>query len=474
MRLSYSPLGTLNKQAMAVMLSWAATSIYGVVDIYFIALLGTHELTAAGIASPFMWLFNTVASGFALAISIFTARYQAESTFRQQVVQPMLIGIAVLSLLAWAIYSGLLHAMIEGFSGNTEVVEQAWVYFGTWMATYFSTLLFTSGAAMMRGFELYRQQTSIIIVSCVLNAIFSPILMFPPIGMGIAGAVYGTVLAQLCAIGLFFRQIRQKTGYSVLERQCLPCKEQNIERSYSLSSDYHSQISKDNKRQASTLPDSLLYISQLKSVFQLFKMALVTATSSMFWPVSVLISTYYMSKLGEIEVAMMGVIAKVQPLLMTPIFAIGIATSVAVSKYFQQNDRTTIKQYLHTAVFLMVVWQAGIAVVLYIIREPFAEFMLPHTPQAVGLLQYFLLLIPTTVIGRGLIFLLSQTLPAMNLAPNALIIDFIFALCLHTLCYLIGYWMGDFEVTIVSLAILNVIGVSIFVVVSRGMRHKCL
>lgn len=440
--LSYSTLGSLNKQAMAVMLSWAATSIYGVVDIYFIALLGTQELTAAGIASPFMWLFNTVASGFALAISIFTARYQAESTFRQQVVQPMLIGIAVLSLLAWAIYSGLLRSMIEGFSENTDVIEQTRVYFGTWMMTYFSTLLFTSGAAMMRGFELYRQQTSIIIVSCVLNAIFSPILMFPPIGMGIAGAVYGTVFAQLCAIGLFFRQIRQKTGHSGLERQSLFCKEQNIR--------------------------------QLQSVLQLFKMALVTATSSMFWPVSVLISTYYMSKLGEIEVAMMGVIAKVQPLLMTPIFAIGIATSVAVSKYFQQNDRITIKQYLHTAVFLMVVWQAGIAVVLYMIREPFAEFMLPHTPQAVGLLQYFILLIPTTVIGRGLIFLLSQTLPAMNLAPKALVIDFIFALCLHTLCYLIGYWMGNFEVAIVLLATLNIIGVGIFVVVSRGIRHKCL
>lgn len=69
MGVSYADLKQLNKHSMAVMLSWAASSLYGVIDIYFISLLGTQQLTAAGIVSPFMWLFNTVASGFALAIS---------------------------------------------------------------------------------------------------------------------------------------------------------------------------------------------------------------------------------------------------------------------------------------------------------------------------------------------------------------------------------------------------------------------
>lgn len=425
----------LNKQAMAVMLALAATSIYGVIDIYFISLLGLTQLTAAGLASPFMWLFNTLANGFALAISIYTARQQLENNLNQSVFQPMIIGIVSLSIFAFICYEFFLKNSLIYFSNDPEILKQTKLYLSTWIYIYCSTLLFTSCSAMMRGFELYKYQTQIIISSCVLNTIATPILMFEPINLGIIGAVYATAFSQIIAIAIFMYIIKGKKLI--------------------VFTFTHIHIQ-----------------SLLKHLKNLLSTALATATTSILWPISVLIATYFISKLGSIEVAMMGVISKIQPLIMIPIFSISIAVSVWVSKAFQESNFVNIKNFITLSVKLILIWQFFIAILIIIFRENLAKLMLSHSQEGILLLELFLILIPLTVVGRGLIFLLSQTLPAMGRAQYALRLDSIYALILHTLCYFTAYLFGDFTIAIYLLMLMNIIGVLIFYYVTQHLKSQ--
>ncbi|WP_176752447.1 MATE family efflux transporter [Pelistega sp. MC2] len=429
-----SDIFVFNKQAMSVMLSLLASSIYGVVDIYFISLLGTHELAAAGIISPFVWLFNTIASGFALAVSIFTTKYQNSSQFLKQILPPLFSGICFLCIIALSLYFIILHKIIESFSESLLTVKLAQTYFLSWVISYGATLLFFAGAAMMRVIDMYKQQTIIIIFSCILNIFLSPILMFHPIGLGISGAVYGTALSQLFAVVLFGYYITKNHSYSFGKHQ--------------------------------------IQIEMLiqKTLF-LLRTALVTVTSSIFWPISVLISTYYIARLGDAEIAMMGIISKIQPLIMTPSFAISIAASVAISKSFQNRKILEIKKYFYMAVCLIIAWQSAFAIILLLGKDTFSIIISSYNTKAIELLSFFLWTIPITVAGRGMMFLLSQTLPALNKGRQSLFIDFAYIICLHTACYLVGFLFQDFLIVIILLSIFNIIGAVIFVVVMNKLRR---
>ena len=185
--------------------------IFGVIDIYFISLLGTQELTAAGIASPFIWIFNALSAGFALAVSIFTAKFNKRKDLPTRVIYPMLFGCIVISIPSAIFYLCVIEHSLNSFSNTPEIILYTQWYLSSWVYLYFPTLLFNALTSVMRGLEFYKVQAKVTIFSCLLNAVLDPILMFEPIGLGIRGAVYATALTQGLAILFFVAYILKKT-----------------------------------------------------------------------------------------------------------------------------------------------------------------------------------------------------------------------------------------------------------------------
>ena len=165
----------------------------------------------------------------------------------------------------------------------------------------------------------------------------------------------------------------------------------------------------------------------------------------------------------------MGVISKIQPLMMTPIFAISIASTVIISKVHQGPDQSSIKTHILTAITLMAIWQCSIAILFFIFKEDISELMLGGNADWQATFNLYLTLIPITVIGRGSIYLLSQILPAMSMPKFALAIDLFYAGVLHTMCYMVGYYFMNFSYSIYCLMTLNIIGMGIF----TGVVKRC-
>ncbi len=192
---------TLRKFTIPIAFSFIIHMVYALVDMYYVSFLGEDAIAAMG-ASERIWFFIfAIGSGFAVGTGVIVARRigegnkeKANQTTTQAVSLMFVVAIALAILLSLFINEILSVLNISGV-----IQELAYSYLTALsLGIPFHFMVFQANAIIRSsGNSMYPMM--ILIVSNVINAIVTPLLIFgigPFPELGIFGAALGTSIAQ--------------------------------------------------------------------------------------------------------------------------------------------------------------------------------------------------------------------------------------------------------------------------------------
>lgn len=186
--------------------------MYNTVDALIIErYLGTEAFSAVGIAGTVMNLFIFVLSGFCTGVAVIFARMYGGGDrrgFRQELFTAATLGAGITLALS-ALFMLVMNPVLRLIHSPQELIpyieDYLMVIIGGMLCTFFYNLC----SCMLNAIGDTRAATFFLFVSVVMNTVLD-VLFVGPLGAGIAGAAWATVLAQLfsalcCMTYIFFR-----------------------------------------------------------------------------------------------------------------------------------------------------------------------------------------------------------------------------------------------------------------------------
>ena len=185
--------------ALPVLLGMLFQRIYNFVDVYIVGrYLGDEALAAVSIAGGAMYLLFSIMMGLTTGVSVVVSQYYGGGN-EKKVTETFVssIYVAVVSTLIITI-AGLIGArpLLRILQTSNDLIDQATVYLMVVFAGAVGTMLYNWISAVLRSLGNSVVPLVFLIISSVLNVILD-IVFVVWIPMGVAGAAFATVLAQL-------------------------------------------------------------------------------------------------------------------------------------------------------------------------------------------------------------------------------------------------------------------------------------
>lgn len=193
--------------ALPLAFSFLLYQMNGLVDKYWISFLGDKEIAAIGVSDQLRLMVFTLGIGFAIGTGVVVARRigegkreEADHTATQALATMFVYALAICGL--FFVY---MRDLLDLFGFVGEIQDHAVTYLsGIVIGIPFSFLIFQTNA-IVRSTGNTRYPMLIISSTIVLNAIFSPLLIFDFIfdgGLGTFGAGLATSIAQILGLSI--------------------------------------------------------------------------------------------------------------------------------------------------------------------------------------------------------------------------------------------------------------------------------
>lgn len=200
---------TLRQFSIPLIFSFILNILYSWVDKFFVSRLGESDLAAVGVSEQLLLLIFTLGIGFAIGSGVVVARRIGESRHSEA------NSIATMSIVIMFFYSLFvsisfylsLPYILDIMGYKSDLKANIMIFMSAVIIGFPFNFLTFQINAMVRSIGNTTYPMVILILTVLLNAVFTPILIFgwgfiPP--MGLFGAGLGTSLAQFigCVISL--------------------------------------------------------------------------------------------------------------------------------------------------------------------------------------------------------------------------------------------------------------------------------
>jgi putative MATE family efflux protein len=190
--------------AIPAVATLVADPLLGLVDTAVVGRLGAAELGALGLAvgilTALSWIFNFLVFGTTSSVARAVGARDLEAAGRR--VSHAAQVAAVLGLVVGAVLLVGAPALVRAFGAVDELVDPAVTYLRIRAVGVPFLLLGYVGHGAFRGVSNTRTPLVVVAVANVLNAGLTFLLVFP-LGLGIAGAAWATVVAEVVAVAVF-------------------------------------------------------------------------------------------------------------------------------------------------------------------------------------------------------------------------------------------------------------------------------
>lgn len=203
--------------AVPAMGALAADPLLGLVDTAFVGRLGTPQLAALGIDTAIFTttfvVFNFLTYGTTAEVArLVGAGHPRRAT--QHVVQAVILSVAF-GILVTAVLLLATQPVLDVMGASGAVVDPAATYLRVRALAAVPVLVVQASHGAFRGLSDTRTPLWVTIGANTVNAALSWLLIFPA-GLGVAGAAWGTVVAQSMAALVFLRLLRRRLPDPVL------------------------------------------------------------------------------------------------------------------------------------------------------------------------------------------------------------------------------------------------------------------
>ena len=194
--------------SLPMMLSMMVSSLYNIVDSYFVAKISEDAMTALSLVFPVQNLINAVTIGFAIganAVISYHLGAQQEGKAAAAAAQSILLSV-LHGLLLTAVCIAAAPAFLRLFTQDAAVVDMGVRY--ARIAFSFSVVIAVS-MAMEKIFQAVGKMMMTMVcmmAGCVANIILDPMMIFgwgPFPEMGIEGAALATGVGQVLSLALY-------------------------------------------------------------------------------------------------------------------------------------------------------------------------------------------------------------------------------------------------------------------------------
>jgi putative MATE family efflux protein len=183
--------------AVPMMLELVLESTFAVVDIFFVAQLGSSAVATVGLTETYLFLLYSIAMGLSMAVTAIVARRIGEQRGEEAALSAVqAIVLAVLVSVPFAV-AGIVWAqdLLRLMGGDDWVVEQGYRYMQWMLGGNAAILLLFVINAIFRGAGDAAAAMRVLWVANALNIVLDPILIFgfgPIPAMGVEGAAIAT------------------------------------------------------------------------------------------------------------------------------------------------------------------------------------------------------------------------------------------------------------------------------------------
>lgn len=183
--------------AVPAFLALVAEPLFLLADSAIVGHLGTAALAGLGVASAVLLTATNIFVFLAYGTTAVVARRTGARDQRGALaagVDGMWLAL-LLGLLATAVVAGFAAPLIEAFGASAAAVEQGVTYLRISAFGIPPMLVVLAATGVLRGLQDTRTPMVAAVVGFAANAALSLVLVHP-VGLGIAGAAWGTVIAQ--------------------------------------------------------------------------------------------------------------------------------------------------------------------------------------------------------------------------------------------------------------------------------------
>lgn len=220
LELGTRPIGSLLLQyALPAIVAMVASSLYNMVDSIFIGQgVGATAISGLAITFPFM----NLSAAFGAAIGVGSSAFlSVKLGQRDYGIANVILGNCIaLNILVGIVFGGigllLLDPILRFFGASEYTLPYAREYMEIILAGNAVTHLYLGLNAVLRSASKPKVAMNLTIFTVILNAILDPLFIYA-FGLGIRGAAYATVLAQILALVWQWRLFRNKNDLLHIE-----------------------------------------------------------------------------------------------------------------------------------------------------------------------------------------------------------------------------------------------------------------
>ena len=386
------PIGpTIKNMTMPVVVGMLLLMTFGLVDTFFISLLGTEQLAAVSFTFPVTFTIISLNVGLGVGTSATVAKLLgAKQGDNAQIVGSGAITLAVLVGIIVTIVGWMsIEPIFKMLGANDEHIIYITEYMHVWYIASVFLAIPMVGNSVLRANGDTKTPSTIMAYGGLINAVLDPILIFgfgPIPALGIQGAAIATMVAW--AVGSFHVIYLLAVKRNLMLPRPLKISELNV-------------ACKD-----------------------ILKIGIPAAGSNMLTPVANGVLTAIVAGYGTAAVATWGVGSRLEAIAAIVTLSLSMTLPPFISQNFGAQKMHRVKEaYLTTMKFIMV-WQLLVFFVMWA-ASPLIAMAFAKDPEVERLIILFLSIVPLGYGLQGIVILTNSSFNAMHKPMAALVMSIV-------------------------------------------------
>tara|TARA_R110002153_G_scaffold30015_6_gene92053 strand:- start:26494 stop:27870 length:1377 start_codon:yes stop_codon:yes gene_type:complete len=382
-------VATLREMTLPMILGMVVLMTFGLVDTFFIGMLGTQELAAISFTFPVTFTVISLNIGLGIGTSAIIAkllgagqRDQAKETATGALMLTMVLAI-ILAIIGVMSIEPIFRLMGADEKQLILIYEYMLVWYG---AGIFLAMPMV-GNSVLRASGDTKTPSYVMAFGGLINVILDPLLIFgwgPVPAFGIQGAAIATLVSW--AVGLFYILYLLAVKRKLIEPK-------------------------------------LLNWQQLKrSTGGILKIGLPAAGANMLTPISAGIVTAIVADYGPEAVAAWGVGGRLESIASIVVLSLSMSLPPFISQNFGANKLERVGQAYSLCVKFVIVWQLIIFAILALLSGVIANIF-TNEPKVTSTIVLFLLIVPLGYGLQGVTILTNSSFNAMHMPMSAFLLN---------------------------------------------------
>ncbi|MDC0534247.1 MATE family efflux transporter [Francisellaceae bacterium] len=411
--------GHLMKLALPALVGILCTFSFIIVDTYFISLVGQDDLTAISYATPVVDFIIGIAIGIGIAISSVVARRIGAGEYDQvqRYVGYSVVLCLFISLILTVVGILTITPTFKMLGANEQNLPKIYDFMVVW---YLGIFLLFMGFVMtnaLRAYGMAKWPAMVQILMAVINVALDPIFIFV-FDLGIMGAAIAGLISRIIGFGIL---------YKILKKEGL--------------------IQFDLKGKTREM---------LQAWKEMFSISIPASITNIIGPIASLWMTYLLASTSQNAVAGLGIAAKVQMIILIPMFVLSASIGPIVGQNFTAKLPDRSYQTLNLCVRLSIVWGVFVTILLWCVA-PYLSMIFSDNALTLTVANTFMYIIPVSYIAWGVIMMVNANFNSLGHAKRATFISFLRMIVLFIPSSALMYYWFDYVGVFIAFSVSTIL-----------------